>query len=487
MSAEGLVVKPVVRSAVFCMAHVPGMVLSGSKPRREIPSDRNGLRAQITSNLRSLADAVAYPPHQVMIGNLQPEALSRIERPWHRYPLPNAPMEGPGGRLMDQAGFYAWMAKADCARLLRFGEVLPPALEDALAVHANGAKIQRMTQIQMAEAVADGAEPFFMGDEEPVGLMLPAHDQDESLMAPVLLENAVAKVTGGIAFLDLLKKFADPPVDHLLGCGEEAVGDRYQRGGGNLAKAMGEMVPGSKAGGTDIKSFCAGPIHAMLFGAALIASGMHRRVVVVGGGSLPKLGMKFRGHLQSGYPILEDMVVGVAIDLVADDGHSPIIRLDGSAFHRLGQGSAAHQMAAALSAAPLYAKGLRLSDVDRYAVELHNPDITEPAGSGNVPFNNYQILAAIAAKNGEIAREQMPEFASAHGMSGFCPTQGHIASAVPYLPHAIAGLTTGAMQRVQFVAKASLFLGRMTGASDGASLLIERNPALPPNQERSLS
>jgi betaine reductase len=351
-------------------------------------------------------------------------------------------------------------------------------LEEALAGDANGAKLRKIPEIQMAEAIAKGAEPFFMDGKEPVGIMLPAHEQDESLMAPVLLENAAAKVTGGIAYLDLLKKFADPPVDHLLGCGEEAVGDRYPRGGGNLAKAMGEMAPASTAGGTDIKSFCAGPVHAMILGAALIASGVHRRVVVVGGGSLPKLGMKFRGHLQAGYPILEDVVVGVAIDLVADDGFSPVLRLDCSAFHRLGQGTAAHQMAAALSAAPLYARDLRLSDVDRYAVELHNPDITEPAGSGNVPFTNYQILAAIATKKGEFAREEMPGFAAARGMPGFCPTQGHIASAVPYLPHAIAGLTTGAMQRVQFVAKASLFLGRMTGASDGASLLIERNPAL---------
>ncbi len=483
MSVEG-VVQPVVRSAVFSMVHVPGIVLSGSKPRREIVHSKNGLRQQIVSNFRSFADAVAYPPHQVMLGNLPPEALSQIERPWHLHPMPNALPEGPGGRFIDEATFYAWMARGDCARLLRFNGNLPPAMETALAAHANGAKIQKIDKTAMADAIVNGAEPFFMGDTNPVGVLLPAHDEDESLMAPVLLENAAAKVTGAIALLDLLKKYNDLPVDHLLGCGEEAVGDRYQRGGGNLAKAIGEMAPGSIAGGTDVKSFCAGGIHAMLFGAALIASGMHRRVVVVAGGSLPKLGMKFRGHLQSGYPILEDVLVGVAIDLTADDGISPILRLDCSSFHRLGQGSAAHQMTDALSAGPLYAHHLRLSDVDRYAVELHNPDITEPAGSGNVPFNNYQILAAIAAKKGEIKREQMPEFVASHGMPGFSPTQGHIASALPYLPHAIAGLTTGTMKRVQFVAKASLFLGRMTGASDGASLLIERNPSLISHQQK---
>jgi len=478
MSIQGLV-RPVVRSAVFSMAHLPGMVLSGSKPRREVALDGDGLQQQIVSNLRSFADAVAYPPHQVMIGNLSPEILDTIERPWHRQPVQNARSEGPGGRFIDEAALYAWMARGDSSRLLRFHESLPPEMETALEVHASGEKTQRIDKEAMANAVLRGAEPFYMGGTtDPVGVMMPAHDSDESLTAPVLLENAVAKVTGALALSDLLKESNGQPVDHLLGCGEEAVGDRYQRGGGNLAKAMGEMVPGEICGGTDVKSFCAGAIHAMILGAALIASGMHRRVVVVGGGSVPKLGMKFRGHLQAGYPILEDMVVGVAIDMTADDGVSPILRLDRSAFHRLGQGSAAHQMAEALSAGPLYAHNLKLSDVDRYAVELHNPDITEPAGSGNVPHNNYQILAAIAAKKGEIQREQMAEFAAAHGLPGFSPTQGHIASAVPYLPHAIAGLTSGTMQRVQCVAKASLFLGRMTGAGDGASLLIERNPAL---------
>jgi betaine reductase len=116
-----------------------------------------------------------------------------------------------------------------------------------------------------------------------------------------------------------------------------------------------------------------------------------------------------------------------------------------------------------------------LGDVDRYAVELHNPDITEPAGSGDVPATNYQLLAALAAQAGEITREEMPDFIQAHGLPGFSPTQGHIASAIPYLPHAIAGLTTGTLTRVQLVAKGSLFLGRMTGMSDGISLLLERN------------
>ncbi len=312
-----------------------------------------------------------------------------------------------------------------------------------------------MAAADLARAVERGAEPLRRAPNETVGAVVPAHEQDESLAAPVLLENLAAKVTGGLALRTLLEAVpaADAPIDYLIGCGEEAVGDRYQRGGGNLAKAMGELAGVRTAGASDVKSFCASPLHALLVAGALIAGGVYRRVVVVAGGSLAKLGMKYRGHLAAGYPVLEDVIVGAAIDVVPDDGRSPVLRLDAAAVHRVGDGAAPHQMAQVLSAAPLRAAGLRLSDVDRYAVELHNPDITEPAGSGDVPYRNYQMIAALAAHAGEIERSAMDRFVEAHGMPGFSPTQGHIASAVAYLPHAIAGLTEGRLQRVQLVAK----------------------------------
>jgi glycine/sarcosine/betaine reductase complex component C subunit beta len=185
--------------------------------------------------------------------------------------------------------------------------------------------------------------------------------------------------------------------------------------------------------------------------------------------------MKLRGHLAAGYPILEDVLAGVAIDVAFDDGRSPRLRLDASATLRLGDGDAPHQVAQALTVAPLRRLGWRLSDVDRFAVELHDPDITEPAGSGNVPAHNYRVLAALAVQAGEIDRSGLAAFERAHGLPGFSPTQGHVASAVPYLPHAIAGLTTGELCRVQLVAKGSLFLGRMTTQGDGASVVLERN------------
>ena len=62
-------------------------------------------------------------------------------------------------------------------------------------------------------------------------------------------------------------------------------------------------------------------------------------------------------------------------------------------------------------------------------------------------------------------------------MPGFSPTQGHIASAIPYLGHALRGLTAGRFTRTMFTGKGSLFLGRMTQLSDGVSLVLERNGA----------
>ena len=62
-------------------------------------------------------------------------------------------------------------------------------------------------------------------------------------------------------------------VDYLLNTGEEAVGDRYQRGGGSLSKAVGEVVGCVSATGADVKAFCSAPVHALITAGALVAWG----------------------------------------------------------------------------------------------------------------------------------------------------------------------------------------------------------------------
>ena len=129
----------------------------------------------------------------------------------------------------------------------------------------------------------------------------------------------------------------------------------------------------------------------------------------------------------------------------------------------------------ALAVEPLDRLGIDMSDIDDYATELHNPEVTEPQGSGNVPERNYRTIAALAARRGDITKDQIGAFVTEHGMPGYAPTQGHLASSMCYLPHAVERLTAGTANRVMLIAKGSLFLGRMCQLSDGMSVLLERN------------
>ena len=105
----------------------------------------------------------------------------------------------------------------------------------------------------------------------------------------------------------------------------------------------------------------------------------------------------------------------------------------------VGAGAAPQAQLEALVGAPLDALGLAIADVGRYATEIHNPEITEPQGGGDVRRPQLQdARRASASCAASSRRADIAGFARAHGMPGFSPTQGHIASAVPWLPHALA-------------------------------------------------
>ena len=52
----------------------------------------------------------------------------------------------------------------------------------------------------------------------------------------------------------------------------------------------------------------------------------------------------------------------------------------------------------------LDAAGLKITDVDKFAPEMQNPDITKPAGAGDVPEANYKMIGALGVKRGDINR-----------------------------------------------------------------------------------
>jgi betaine reductase len=474
---------PVVTAARVFMAHGPGLVRYGSKPARDIARDPSVLDA-IRGALRSWEAARAYPPNQVFVGAQTPDALRELPRPWFRAGGPGQ-RRGRHGEIMPEPEFVALLKLCDATDLVALergfvDEVRPALAEHPLLTPRDLDRLGAGVGEADVEARLKGPMPALalrLGSGRRVGCIVAGHEEDATLTPDVLLENLAAKVTAVMACRTLLADARIEPasIDYVMNSGEEAVGDRYQRGGGNLAKAVAAEAGCARATGVDVKGFCCGPVHAAALAGGLVGSRVFSRVAVVAGGSLAKLGMKYQGHLRAGQPVLEDMLAGVAFLVGADDGHSPRLRLDALGRHTVDAGSSQRAIFERLVAEPLGALGLRFTDVDRYATELHNPELTEPSGGGDVPQLNYRVIAGLAALAGHIDRADVDAFVRTRGLPGFAPTQGHIASALPFLAHALDGLRSGSLERVMFLAKGSLFLGRMTQLADGVSFVLERN------------
>ncbi|MDO8478204.1 MAG: glycine/sarcosine/betaine reductase complex component C subunit beta [Candidatus Rokubacteria bacterium] len=480
---ETTLARPVIRGVRFFLAHAPGLVCHGSKPSRDIKREP-AVKARIQAALRPFEAARDYPPTQVLLGALHPDALHDLPRPWFGVGKPGE-RRGPHGEIAPEEELYGLLKIADAFDLVSIERGFVAQARAALSAHP---LVTPADLARLGDGVADGeiaarlagtlpALPLTLRSGRRVGAIVAGHEVDATLSADVLLENLATKVTAAMALRGLLaaEGVEAASIDYVLNSGEEAVGDRYQRGGGNLAKAVAAEAGCARATGVDVKGFCCGPLHALALAGGLVASRVFERVAVVAGCSLAKLGMKYQGHLLHQQPVLEDVLVGAAIIVAADDGRSPRLRLDVLGRHTVSAGSSQKAILEALVVEPLERLGLKFTDVDKYATELQNPELTEPSGSGNVPLLNYRVIASLAALRKEIAPADVDGFVRRHGLPGFSPTQGHIASAIPFLGHALDGLREGPLRRVLLLAKGSLFLGRMTQMADGLSVLLERN------------
>ena len=476
--------QPVVRGAATMLAHTPGLVRYGSKPFRETKA-RPEFLSDLTGSLWSYDKACRYLPNQVFIGSQPPARLWEVEQPWFDKLAESETGEPPFGHIMEERRFLALLACADPFKHVllreRFWEEMGPVLSAAPLTAPLASRTPPLLDDAQLDSALEAADclPLFAGGEgAPVGVVKTGHSEDEALSAPVLLENFCCKVSGALAVHELLNHVEGldlSDVDLVLSCSEEAVGDRYQRGGGNMAKAIAEFAGCDLATGIDIKDFCAAPIPAMVIGASLVESGVFKNVVVVGGGSLPKLGMKCLYQLEQGIPVLEDALAAVAVWIGRDDGKSPVVNLRGVGRHPIKAGAALDKQFRELVLEPLRRLEWGVDRVDRIVTELHNPDIMVSAKAGDVAARNYKMMAAMLAMAKEIDRSDIAGFGRAKGVCGYAPTQGHIASGFVYMPHALREMAAGAIRNCMLVARASLFLGQMTELTDGMSVLIERN------------
>jgi len=481
----------IIKNCSNILVHLPDFVRHGSKPSREIRKHPD-LEGKLKSHLRTYEEVVGYAPNQVFIGNMVPDALRSLQQPWFRHLVDREDAfgrSGSFGEIMPQEEFYALLKGAtdessyDLVWLENhfLNEVVLPAIKGHFLGGSNDllqktGKGKTMGEIQQ-KISQDQSLPLYHHDSL-IGCFQRHHDEDESLQTHVLMENLITKASAYLSLKHLLKdsSLQATDIDFIISCSEEAAGDRYQRGGGNLARAIGEMAGCNNATSCDVKSFCVGPHYGILHAAALVKAGLFRNVAVVAGGSLAKLGMKFQGHLDKDMPVLEDIIGAIAFLVTEDDGTSPVLRLDLLGKYPIGAGGSQQRIQESLILEPLKAHGLKLTDIDRYATELQNPEITLPIGQDDIPLKNYRLIAALAVRQKEIDKSQMNEFIEKRGLVGFAPTQGHIPAGVPYIAHGIREILEGKRKRIMIVAKGSPFLTRMTNLSDGLSIVIEKNP-----------
>ncbi|WP_350455041.1 glycine/sarcosine/betaine reductase complex component C subunit beta [Slackia heliotrinireducens] len=477
--------KSVIKGTGYVLVHTPDMVIENGATQtteRVVNPEGEYLKA-LPNHIRTWEQVLEYWPNQVYIGNKTPDELKEVPFPWYDKPCDVKDRYGKFGQMMPEAEFYLLMQVSDVFDLVDLEAGFVAANKEAFFAN-------KMISEDLAARVKDGvdidsikhhideehAEPLFINGEV-VGCVKRAHEIDVNLSAHTMLENIVSKASSVLALLTAVEStgIAKGDIQYVIDCSEEACGDVLQRGGGNFAKAAAEIAGLENATGSDTRGFCAGPSHALIEAASLVQSGAYDCVAVTAGGCTAKLGMNGKSHVEKGMPVLEDMLGGFCIILGANDGVNPEINLEAIGRHTVGTGSAPQAVIQSLAYNPLEKLGLKATDIDRFSPEMQNPDITKPAGAGDVPEANYKMIAALGVKKGEIEKKEMPNFIKEHGITGFAPTQGHIPSGVPSIGFLRDLMLAGDIQRAMIIGKGSLFLGRLTNLFDGTSFIIQAN------------
>jgi glycine/sarcosine/betaine reductase complex component C subunit beta len=475
----------VIKGASYILAFTPDMVMHNGTTQtteRQINPESEYLK-QLEEHLRTYEQVVKYPPNQAYIGNVTPEELAKYEQPWHNKDVEGATRYGKFGEIMPQDEFICLMQMCDVFDLVKLEKNFVAETKQNLEKHPLVGKdlMDRLKEGEEAELIKklveeEHSEPLYH-NKVLVGCVKRAHDLDVNLSAHVIHENLTSKATNVLAIMNLIAKndIKKEEIDYVIDCSEEACGDMNQRGGGNFAKACAEVAGLVNSTGSDVRGFCAAPTHALIVAASLVKAGTYKNVIVSAGGCTAKLGMNGKDHVKKGLPILEDVLGGFAVLISENDGVNPEIRVDLVGKHMVGTGSSPQAVITSLVTQSLDKVGMKITDIDKYSVEMQNPDITKPAGAGDVPAANYKMIGALAVKRGDIERTELATFADKHGMVGWAPTQGHIPSGVPYIGFGRQDILDEKIKNAMIIGKGSLFLGRMTNLFDGVSFVIEKN------------
>jgi len=128
---------PVIKKASYILVNTPDMVIHNGTTQtleKQTNPDSEYLKA-IKNNLRSFEDVVAYAPNQTYIGNITPEELGEMPRPWVGKNVENANRFGKYGEIMPQDEFYGLMKISDVFDLVLLEESFVETIKEKLAKH----------------------------------------------------------------------------------------------------------------------------------------------------------------------------------------------------------------------------------------------------------------------------------------------------------------------------------------------------------------
>ncbi len=293
---------------------------------------------------------------------------------------------------------------------------------------------------------------------EIVAAFRPAHDADEALSSAVLLENLTCKASAVHAVRCLLRgSKIDPGTDRIRhrmrrGSGRRSVSARWREPRESDRRAV---RPFENASGSDVKAFCAGPIHALIMAGALVACRRVRASARRGRWVPSQTGDEVPGRSRQR------------------------VRRSSRTFSRGWRSSVGPGQTAARPCfdwtpsertgsvpVPPSRRCSRISSESRSTPSVSpSPRSTATRRSCTTPRSqnrpaaatfrgrNYRMLAALGAVRGELGSQDIDTFAFERGLPGYSLTQGHIASAIPWLPHALARFARGELRRTMLFAE----------------------------------
>ena len=246
---------PVVSAVRVFMAHAPGLVRYGSKPTRDIARDPS-VGTAIAAALRSWEAARDYPPNQVFLGALGPDALHELPRPWFGATRIGQ-RRGAHGELMPEAEFVALLKICDAADLVSLESGFVAEIRPAIAAHPlmSAPDLARLgacvsdAEIETRLNGALPALPLILAEGRRVGCVLAGHEDDATDGAPTMLEplpEADAIVSTSFFKNRTLGVPTAPPVARVIGLQTKSVNDERRTNtgtGDRMVPTAGPLPP----------------------------------------------------------------------------------------------------------------------------------------------------------------------------------------------------------------------------------------------------